>query len=51
MRESRAKFKDEIGPGVYDTHSLRVPDVGEMTELLKLVRRWLKDVQFWINPD
>jgi len=30
---------NEIGPGVYDIHSPRVPEIGEMTDLLKLARR------------
>ncbi len=44
-------YPNEIGPGVYDIHSPRVPEVGEMTELLKLARRRLADEQLWINPD
>jgi 5-methyltetrahydropteroyltriglutamate--homocysteine methyltransferase len=45
------KYPNEIGPGVYDIHSPRVPDVEEMTDLLKLARQRLADVQLWINPD
>lgn len=45
------KYPNEIGPGVYDIHSPRVPDVAEMTELLKLARQRLMDDQLWINPD
>ncbi|MBN8968420.1 MAG: 5-methyltetrahydropteroyltriglutamate--homocysteine S-methyltransferase [Rhizobiales bacterium] len=45
------KYPNEIGPGVYDIHSPRVPEVGEMTELLKLARGRLADEQLWINPD
>lgn len=44
-------YPNEIGPGVYDIHSPRVPDVSEMTELLSLARQRLDDVQIWINPD
>ena len=32
------RYPNEIGPGVYDIHSPRVPEVGEMTGLLKLAR-------------
>ncbi|MCO5073996.1 MAG: hypothetical protein M9944_22615, partial [Rhizobiaceae bacterium] len=39
------------GPGVYDIHSPRVPEVTEMTELLGLARQRLSDPQLWINPD
>ncbi|EJJ27775.1 5-methyltetrahydropteroyltriglutamate--homocysteine S-methyltransferase [Rhizobium sp. CF142] len=45
------KYPNEIGPGVYDIHSPRVPDVEEMTELLTLARERLTDGQLWINPD
>ena len=45
------KYPNEIGPGVYDIHSPRVPEVGEMTELLQLARQRLSDRQLWINPD
>jgi 5-methyltetrahydropteroyltriglutamate--homocysteine methyltransferase len=45
------KYPNEIGPGVYDIHSPRVPAVDEMTGLLELARRRLSDAQLWINPD
>jgi 5-methyltetrahydropteroyltriglutamate--homocysteine methyltransferase len=45
------KYPNEIGPGVYDIHSPRVPAVDEMTGLLKLARQRLSDRQLWINPD
>ncbi|MDC7676406.1 5-methyltetrahydropteroyltriglutamate--homocysteine S-methyltransferase [Asticcacaulis machinosus] len=45
------KYPNEIGPGVYDIHSPRVPEVSEMTELMSLARQRLDDVQLWINPD
>lgn len=45
------KYPNEIGPGVYDIHSPRVPDVAEMTDLLRLARQRLKDEQLWVNPD
>ncbi len=44
-------YPNEIGPGVYDIHSPRVPEVEEMAELLNLARRRLRDGQLWINPD
>ncbi|ESQ85131.1 hypothetical protein AEAC466_05315 [Asticcacaulis sp. AC466] len=46
-----SKYPNEIGPGVYDIHSPRVPDVGEMVELMSLARQRLDDAQLWINPD
>jgi 5-methyltetrahydropteroyltriglutamate--homocysteine methyltransferase len=45
------KYPNEIGPGVYDIHAPRVPDVGEMTRLLTLARERLSDTQLWVNPD
>ena len=45
------QYPNEIGPGVYDIHSPRVPEVGEMIDLLSLARERLQDRQLWINPD
>ncbi|MDS1138054.1 5-methyltetrahydropteroyltriglutamate--homocysteine S-methyltransferase [Nitratireductor indicus] len=45
------KYPNEIGPGVYDIHSPRVPEVKEMADLLGLARQRLADTQIWINPD
>ena len=45
------RYPNEIGPGVYDIHSPRVPEIGEMTNLLRLARARLADAQIWINPD
>jgi 5-methyltetrahydropteroyltriglutamate--homocysteine methyltransferase len=45
------KYPNEIGPGVYDIHSPRVPDTAEMKELMTLARKRLSDAQLWINPD
>jgi 5-methyltetrahydropteroyltriglutamate--homocysteine methyltransferase len=45
------QYPNEIGPGVYDIHSPRVPETSEMTELLQLARQRLSDAQLWINPD
>ena len=45
------RYPNEIGPGVYDIHSPRVPEIAEMTGLLRLARERLADTQIWINPD
>ncbi|MBN8990868.1 MAG: 5-methyltetrahydropteroyltriglutamate--homocysteine S-methyltransferase [Rhizobiales bacterium] len=45
------RYPNEIGPGVYDIHSPRIPEIGEITDLLKLARLRLADNQLWINPD
>jgi 5-methyltetrahydropteroyltriglutamate--homocysteine methyltransferase len=44
-------YPAEIGPGVYDIHSPRVPTVSEMSELLTAARRRLSTGQLWVNPD
>jgi 5-methyltetrahydropteroyltriglutamate--homocysteine methyltransferase len=44
-------YPAEIGPGVYDIHSPRVPTVTEMTELLKAAQTRLSAGQLWVNPD
>jgi len=45
------KYPNEIGPGVYDIHSPRVPKTSEMVALLKKALDVLKAEQIWINPD
>jgi 5-methyltetrahydropteroyltriglutamate--homocysteine methyltransferase len=44
-------YPAQIGPGVYDIHSPRVPAVEEMTELLKAAQTRLSPGQLWVNPD
>ncbi len=45
------RYPAEIGPGVYDIHSPRVPAVGEMTHLLSAAAKRLPADQLWVNPD
>lgn len=45
------RYPNEIGPGVYDIHSPRVPDGQEMLDLLKKARAVLAPEQIWVNPD
>lgn len=45
------QYPNEIGPGVYDIHSPRVPDVGEMVDLLHKAKNVLSPDQIWVNPD
>ena len=45
------KYPNEIGPGVYDIHSPRVPAVDEITGALKSMTRVLEGTQIWVNPD
>jgi 5-methyltetrahydropteroyltriglutamate--homocysteine methyltransferase len=44
-------YANDIGPGVYDIHSPRVPPTDEMAELLRAAARVLKPEQLWLNPD
>ena len=44
-------YPAEIGPGIWDIHSPRIPSAEEMAELLGLARRRLEDWQIWVNPD
>ena len=45
------KYPNEIGPGVYDIHSPRVPNKGEMVDLLKKAATVIPKEQLWVNPD
>jgi 5-methyltetrahydropteroyltriglutamate--homocysteine methyltransferase len=45
------KYPNEIGPGVYDIHSPRVPGEEEMTALLDKAAQRLESWQIWVNPD
>jgi 5-methyltetrahydropteroyltriglutamate--homocysteine methyltransferase len=45
------KYPNEIGPGVYDIHSPRVPQVAEMTNLLHKAEAVLPVRNLWVNPD
>ena len=44
-------YPNEIGPGVYDIHSPRVPEASEMLELLKKASRYIDPKLLWVNPD
>ena len=47
----RYRYPNEIGPGVYDIHSPRVPTVGEIVAALSAMRGVLDERQIWVNPD
>ena len=44
-------YPNDIGPGVYDIHSPRVPRVEEMERLLRKARSVIPDARLWVNPD
>lgn len=45
------RYPNEIGPGVYDIHSPRVPGSDEMADLLRKAARVVPPAQLWVNPD
>ncbi|PYP71012.1 MAG: 5-methyltetrahydropteroyltriglutamate--homocysteine S-methyltransferase, partial [Gemmatimonadetes bacterium] len=45
------RYPNEIGPGVYDIHSPRVPSVDEIVAAVQRMREVLADQQIWVNPD
>lgn len=44
-------FETEVGPGVYDIHSARVPSVEEIVDLFKIILSKIDKDKLWINPD
>lgn len=45
------KYPNDIGPGVYDIHSPRVPSTEEMVNLLRKAKAVVPAEQLWVNPD
>jgi 5-methyltetrahydropteroyltriglutamate--homocysteine methyltransferase len=45
------QYPNQIGPGVYDIHSPRVPTVDEMVALLEKAQTILPAENLWVNPD
>ncbi|NQY79037.1 MAG: 5-methyltetrahydropteroyltriglutamate--homocysteine S-methyltransferase [Candidatus Caenarcaniphilales bacterium] len=45
------KYPNEIGPGVYDIHSPRVPPEEEMVNLMNKAEEVLPRGNLWVNPD
>ncbi len=44
-------FKTEVGPGVYDIHSPRVPSVEEIKTALQQMLKKIESKKLWVNPD
>jgi len=44
-------YPNDIGPGVYDIHSPRVPSKEEMVKLLEKAKAVIPAEQLWVNPD
>lgn len=49
LRENH--FETEVGPGVYDIHSPRVPSVEEMVQSLTVMLTKIPKEKLWVNPD
>lgn len=49
LRENH--FETEVGPGVYDIHSPRVPSVEEIVDTLNIMLTKIEKEKLWINPD
>ncbi len=47
----RLGYTQELGPGVYDIHSPRVPATAEMADLLQAASAVLEPDQIWVTPD
>ncbi|MDM0104990.1 5-methyltetrahydropteroyltriglutamate--homocysteine S-methyltransferase [Variovorax sp. J22R24] len=45
------KYPNEIGPGVYDIHSPRVPTADEMVRLMRKAAAVVPPSNLWVNPD
>ncbi|MCI5919215.1 MAG: 5-methyltetrahydropteroyltriglutamate--homocysteine S-methyltransferase [Roseburia sp.] len=44
-------FETEVGPGVYDIHSPRVPSVAEIVAALRVMLTKIDKEKLWVNPD
>ena len=44
-------FRTQVGPGVYDIHSPRVPTVEEIVSAVKKMKNYVPKQKLWINPD
>lgn len=49
LRENH--FETQVGPGVYDIHSPRVPSVEEITNALNIMLTKIDREKLWVNPD
>ncbi|MBU5593757.1 5-methyltetrahydropteroyltriglutamate--homocysteine S-methyltransferase [Amphibacillus sp. MSJ-3] len=49
LRENQ--FKTQVGPGVYDIHSPRIPSVSEIKAVLTQILAKMPREKVWVNPD
>jgi len=45
------RYSREIGPGVYDVHSPRIPNVEEIKEKIHRMMKFIPPKKLWVNPD
>jgi 5-methyltetrahydropteroyltriglutamate--homocysteine methyltransferase len=51
LLEPFSAYPAQIGPGVYDIHSPRVPSIEEIEQVLDRAERLIPREQLWVNPD
>ena len=44
-------YPNQVGPGVYDIHSPRIPSVKEMVDLIEKAMQYIPSENLWVNPD
>ncbi|NIA04549.1 MAG: 5-methyltetrahydropteroyltriglutamate--homocysteine S-methyltransferase [Proteobacteria bacterium] len=45
------RYPNDIGPGIIDIHSPRIPNADELTSLLRLALKTIPAAKLWVNPD
>ncbi|HXT38669.1 MAG TPA: 5-methyltetrahydropteroyltriglutamate--homocysteine S-methyltransferase, partial [Candidatus Angelobacter sp.] len=48
---ARFRYPNDIGPGVWDIHSPRVPSVEEMLDMIRAAAKVIPRERLWVNPD
>lgn len=48
---AKVYYPNQVGPGVYDIHSPRIPSVGEMCDLIYAAAHYIPVENLWVNPD
>ncbi|VEI13782.1 5-methyltetrahydropteroyltriglutamate--homocysteine S-methyltransferase [Trueperella bialowiezensis] len=51
LESVEGKFSNDIGPGVWDIHSPRVPATEELVDLIEAALENVPAAQLWVNPD
>lgn len=44
-------FQTQVGPGVYDIHSPRIPDIVELQQAIHYMLERIESGKLWVNPD